>query len=306
MKYLQVTVSTTSQASELIAMVIYEQGSEGVTISDRSDALELIEKKLNWDYVDEKLLKNSSPVALVSGFFDEDYDISAIVDALDELKKNAVIPLGALEIKTAIVDSQDWENEWRKYYSPIKLGKVVIVPAWQKWTDGNYTPVYIEPGMAFGTGNHETTSMCVELMQKVLVRGKTVLDMGCGSGILGITVACLGAKKVVLSDIDPLAVEASEYNVKLNQVQSACTITAGDLNIGEDKYDIVLANITADILIRLKDMLIGALCSDGYAIISGIINSRADEVRSVYEQTFDVIEIKNNGEWQAMLLRKKI
>ena len=175
MKYLQLTVATTSQASELVAMIIYEHGSEGVTINDRADALELIEKKLNWDYVDENLLKNSSNVVLVSGFFDENFQIGGVVESLEELKNNAQMPLGSLEVTTATVDSQDWENEWRKYYTPIKLGKVVIVPAWQKWSDRKFTPVYIEPGMAFGTGNHETTSMCIELPERILKTGFQVL-----------------------------------------------------------------------------------------------------------------------------------
>ncbi|MBR2989000.1 MAG: 50S ribosomal protein L11 methyltransferase [Clostridia bacterium] len=306
MKYLQVTVSTTSQASELVAMIIYEHGSEGVTINDRADALELIEKKLNWDYVDENLLKNSSNVVLVSGFFAEDFQINGIIESLDELKANAQIPLGALEVTASVVNSQDWENEWRKYYSPIKLGKIVIVPAWQKWDDKKFTPVYIEPGMAFGTGNHETTSMCIELMQKIRIKDKKVLDMGCGSGILGITAGKIGAESVVLSDIDPLAIEASEYNAKLNGVQNACNITQGDLNVGDERYDVVIANITADILLRLKDKLLEALKTDGYAIISGIINARADEVINGYCTDFDLIEIKNNGEWNAMLLRRKI
>lgn len=306
MEYLQITVSTTSEASELVAMVLYEQGSEGVSIRDDADIRELIEKKLNWDYVDEGLVNSLGKKALVSGFFDVDFDINAVYNGLEELKENAVFALGSLEVSVSRIDSADWENEWRKYYAPILLDRVVIVPAWQKWTDENFIPVYIEPGMAFGTGNHETTSMCIRLMQKMGLSGQKVLDMGCGSGILGVTAVKLGAKSVVLSDIDPLALEASEYNARLNGVENSCTITGGDLNVGEDVFDAVIANITADVLMRLNELLVSRLKTDGYAVISGIINARAEEVEKCYCKNFDLVEKIQNGEWQAMLLKKKV
>ena len=158
--------------------------------------------------------------------------------------------------------------------------------------------------MAFGTGNHETTSACVELMQRLDFSGKTVLDMGCGSGILGITAAKLGAKSVILSDIDRQAIEATEANVRLNKVEELCKTVCGDLDTGEIKADIVIANITADVLIRLKGLLGDALKSGGDMVISGIINARADDVKAAYEDGFTLREAVNRGEWNAMLLKK--
>lgn len=304
MEWLQVTVSTTGECSELVAMVFYDAGSEGVLIKDDADIRELIEKKLNWDYVDESLLRASVNKALVSGFFPVGFDTTGIHVALDELKKNSVFPTGSLEVSVVGIDSADWENEWRKYYSPIEIGKVVIVPAWQTVPGNGEIPVFIEPGMAFGTGNHETTSACVFLMQKLDFADKVVLDMGCGSGILGITAAKLGAKEVVLSDIDPQAIEASDANIKLNQVESKCKTVCGDLDTGSVKADIVIANITADVLIRLKDQLGEALKPGGYAVISGIINARVSEVKAAYKDGFTVPDAINRGEWNAMLLKK--
>lgn len=304
MEWLQVTVSTTGECSELVAMVLYDEGSEGVLIKDDADILELIEKKLNWDYVDESLLRASDNKALVSGFFPVGFDTTGIHAMLDDLKKNSAFPTGSLEVSVTGIDSADWENEWRKYYSPIEIGKVVIVPAWQVAPDKGEIPVFIEPGMAFGTGNHETTSACVFLMQKLDFAGKVVLDMGCGSGILGITAAKLGAKEVTLSDIDPQAIEASDANIKLNKVESKCKTVCGDLDTGSVKADIVIANITADVLIRLKDQLDEALKPGGYAVISGIINARVSEVTTAYNDGFTVLDAVNRGEWNAMLLVK--
>ncbi len=214
------------------------------------------------------------------------------------------IPLGSLETVAREINSEDWENEWRKYYAPIEIKGVTIVPAWIRYTGGG-VPVYIEPGMAFGTGNHETTALCVSLMQEVGIAGKRVIDMGCGSGILGITAARLGAKSVLLSDLDPLATEATEYNARLNGVENVCKVICGDLDLGGEKADFVLANITADVLIRLYDKLGGVINSGDYAVISGIIHARAAEVENCYARSFDVVKKEIAGEWQAMLLRKK-
>lgn len=304
MEWLQITISTTRECSELVAMLLYDAGSEGVLIKDDADIRELIEKKLNWDYVDESLLAANDNRALVSGFFPVGFDVCGIHSALCELRKRSIFPTGSLEVSQIGIDSEDWENEWRKYYAPIEIGKVVIVPAWQSAPDNGEIPVFIEPGMAFGTGNHETTSACVELMQRLDFSGKTVLDMGCGSGILGITAAKLGAKSVILSDIDRQAIEATEANVRLNKVEELCKTVCGDLDTGEIKADIVIANITADVLIRLKGLLGDALKSGGDMVISGIINARADEVKAAYEDGFTLREAVNRGEWNAMLLKK--
>ncbi len=142
-------------------------------------------------------------------------------------------------------------------------------------------------------------------MQEIEVKGKEVLDMGCGSGILGITSLLLGAKSALLSDIDPLAVEASNYNAKLNGVEKACKIVGGDLNSGGKTFDILIANITADILMRLESNLTSTLKKGGYAILSGIIHARANEVEECYGKNFDIERKIIKGEWQAMLLKKR-
>ena len=303
MEWLQISVSTTSECAELVSMIMYDAGSEGVLVMDDADVKELVEKKLNWDYVDEKLMRSLTGKAVVSGFFSVDFSAAEIERGLASLKENSVFPVGSLEVSSVKIDSADWENEWRKYYNPINLGKVVVVPAWQKAPDGAAYPVYIEPGMAFGTGNHETTSMCIELMQDLELKDKTVLDMGCGSGILGIAAAVLGAGAVVLSDIDPQAAEASAYNAELNKVSDKCKIILGDLNTDSCKADLVIANITADVLLRLRDQMNDLLKPDGAVIISGIINSRGGEIDGAYRGLFGIASKLWRGAWQALVLR---
>ena len=305
MKWLQVTIVTTTEGSDLVSSVMYDLGSEGVSILDSADVKELIENKQNWDYIDDNLLKMVDNKAIVSGFFAVDFDIQLLANQLDDLKVFSEFPLGSMELTTKEIASEDWENEWRKYYSPIKIDNIVIVPAWQKYeASGSEIPVYIEPGMAFGTGNHETTSMCVELMQSADIVGKTVADIGCGSGILGISALKFGAKSCVFNDIDPQAISATKDNASLNGLTDNCTFIAGDLDVGGAQSEVVLANLTADLLLRLKNLLSDVALSGGMIIVSGIINSRADEIYSAYSKDLQPVKVIRRGEWQAMMFKK--
>lgn len=303
MRYLQISVSTTHDGADLVAALMFDEGSDGIEIRDGADVRELIEKKISWDYVDENLLKTADDKVTVIGFFPLGFSPARLESALGDLGRDSVIPLGSLETVAREINSEDWENEWRKYYAPIEIGNVTVVPAWLKYA-GKGTPVYIEPGMAFGTGNHETTALCVSLMQDVGIKDKRVIDMGCGSGILGITAAVLGAKSVLLSDLDPLATEATEHNARLNGVEKVCKITCGDLDLNGEKADIVLANITADVLIRLYDKLGEVIGNGDYAVISGIIHARAAEVENCYARSFDVVRKEIAGEWRQCCSEK--
>lgn len=301
MKWQQITVTTTTEGSDLVSSVLYDYGSDGVSIADKNDVLALIKEKKNWDYVDDDLLNPGDGKVLVSGFFAEDFNPAELYSALVALKEDSFFPMGAMEVTRSYINSEDWENEWRKYYAPIKIGKTVIVPAWQKYhAENGEIPVYIEPGMAFGTGNHETTSMCVELMQSLDLSCKRVADVGCGSGILGIVALSLGAKNCVFNDIDPLATKATHENLILNGF-TACDIITGDLYVGKHKFDVVLANLTADLLLRLKDMLSSLCNKGGKIIISGIINARAEQIYSAFSSDLKPVTVLKRGEWQAMM-----
>lgn len=306
MRYLQVTVTTTTFGSDIVSYIMEECGSEGVNIIDINDIRAVLTAKECWDYVDESILSYNDERVFVKGFFDEDFDVSVILEKLDQLRANAFEPVGSLELSTDKIDSQDWENEWRKYYVPIEINNVVIVPAWLKYEGDIKTQILIEPGMAFGTGNHETTGMCIALMQDFKLDGKLVADVGCGSGILGVAALKLGAGKCFFNDIDELAIKATEQNLELNGIDGGYEVVCGDLVLGEEKADVVIANITADILIRLCEKLTSYVKDGGVVIVSGIINARADDVKNAYCKYFDEIRTEKKGEWQAMSFRKRI
>lgn len=301
MQWIKFTVTTTTEGSELVASLLSDYGSEGVSIVDNNDVVNLIKQNKNWDYIDDKLLNNNDKRVFVSGYFDEKFDASQLRSDLELLKQRSVFPMGAMETSEMLIDSQDWENEWRKYYVPLKVGKVVIVPAWQKYSaDKGEIPVYIEPGMAFGTGNHETTSMCIELLQDTDLSGRNVADIGCGSGILGTVALALGAKKCWFNDIDEQAIKATEGNLELNNCTSY-KLVCGDLDVGNQKFDVVVANLTADLLLRLKEKLSLVCKKGGTIIVSGIINARAEEIMSCFSKDMKVNRIIKKGEWQAMM-----
>lgn len=272
MRYKQVTVKTDHNETELVSCAMIDAGSAGASVTDGEDIKEVLRSKGNWDYYDESLGGDLPPYAFVTGCFDEDADLTGLENTL-----RAYLGREA-EITVSVKDSADWENEWKKYYSPLDFGSVVVVP---KWLDGKYDKpeILIDPGMAFGTGLHESTGMCLKLLSKTDVRGKTVLDVGCGSGILGIAALALGAEKCTFIDIDPQAVEATEANLACNGMSAE--VICGDLAEKYDgKADIVLANLTADILLRLKSSLPGVMSDDGCVIMSGIIDARAGDVEN--------------------------
>lgn len=305
MKNIEVTVATNTETSEIIADILYELGSNGVAIYDTEDVEAMLKSDIIWDYIDENLLKKSE-IVTVKGYYDAESIGQVLVDldsALLRLRENALGGVGSLEVTTRAVDDKDWVNVWRKYYKPIHTGRIVVVPNWIKYDAlESETPIFIDSGMAFGTGEHETTRLCLELLSELEVSDKDVLDIGTGSGILGIAAAALGAKSVFMSDLDIVAVESAKKNLALNNVKSAVTIKQCDLLSETDiSGDIILANITADILIRLSNEIKEHMRPSGYLIISGIIHMRADDVRGAFLGAGLRLDTERiDGEWRAM------
>ena len=316
MKFTELTVSTTTSAQELVADIMWNYTNYGVAISDVLDVVELLnDRKSTWDYVDDAVLRElNSNVTLVKAYIPldiTDETVKKIAADLDELKKNCAengIETGSLETVKRIVDGDDWIEIWRKHYRPIERGNVLICPAWieRKPKEGQ-VEIIIDSNMAFGTGEHETTSMVISLMQNYVKNAETVIDVGTGSGILGIAAAKLGAKKVVMTDIDYVAVKSAKHNCEINGVADKCEVDLN--NLLDDKNitgDLVLANITADVLLILSDSIPSHVKNGGVLIMSGIIKSRVNEVIDRYSAIdFELVQRKDEGEWIALVMKKK-
>ncbi len=304
MKWQKITVSTTHEFEELVSSSMLDFGSDGVSVTDYAEFRDAVKNRI-WDYIDEKLLEKDDGTVLVSGYFPVDFDKSELEKELAEIKARSPFCAGSLETRSETVDSATWENVWKDYYKPIKSGRLTIVPKWLKNPYPETVPVYINPGMAFGTGSHETTGMCVELMQLADVNGKAVADVGCGSGILGICALTLGAQSCTFIDNDEIAVAATKENCGYNGVSGRAKIVEGSLLDGEDtKFDVVLANLTVDLLLMLKSGIDSNLKSGGRAVFSGIINGRENEITQAFGTGYKLIKAERRGEWHALLLEK--
>ena len=314
MKFTEFTISTTTEAQELVADILWQYTSYGVAISDVKDVVELInDRKSTWDYLDDEVLKElNSTVTLVKAYVSLDISDETLVkieNDLATLKENCKVytETGSLEIVKRIVDGDDWIEIWKKHYRPIELGKVVVCPAWiERQIKPDQVEVLIDSNMAFGTGEHETTSMVIELMQDYIKDAKTVIDVGTGSGILGIAAAKLGAEKVVMTDIDYVAVKSAQHNCELNGTADRCEVALN--NLLDDKNvqgELVLANITADVLLILSNTITDNVKKGGVMVMSGIIKSRENEVIDRYSSLgFSLEKRKNKGEWVAIAMRK--
>lgn len=312
MKFTELTIHTTTEISELVADIMWRYTNYGVAISDVKDVIALQKDKvLYWDYMDESLLNDNKGV-LVKAFVPKDETLKTlplIRADLDELRQNSqdFAYAGSLEITCREVEGDDWLEIWRKHFRPLHVGeRVVIVPEWINYEKAdNEVTVKLDSNMAFGTGEHETTSMCLKLLQKYLKEGDTCIDVGCGSGILGIAAAKLGAKLCYLTDIDTIAVDSAKHNCKNNGVDGVTVVAHSDLlNDANIKGDIMLANITGEILCRLAPSIPKNLKEGGTLVLSGIIESRLGMVTEAFTaEKLTLIETTREGEWYALAFK---
>ena len=272
MKYIELTVHTATEGSELVADAMWAYSPYGVTVCDAADAAALAkDSTVFWDYMDENVSSENRDV-LVKCYLEPSEAEEKIRLILGEIasrkeRSEGAIDFGSLEETKREIEGDDWIDVWKKHFRPIHLGRIVVVPEWIDYKkEAGEEIVYLDSNMAFGTGEHETTSMCVELLQKYLKEGDTVLDVGCGSGILGISAAKLGAKRCYLSDLDPIAVESAEHNCALNNVEDITRVTLSDLLTDSSvEADVILANITAEILCLLAPSVPSHLRSGRHA-----------------------------------------
>jgi len=308
MNYKAITVSTTTEGAELVSDLFFTLGGQGVCVIDSNDIKELYKGEIIWDYIDESVF-SSSPIVKVTGYTDEiafDSVLEGINKGLEDLKSRSPFALGSLELSVSDVDADDWFNSWKKFYQPIEVDEITILPVWQKY-DGNGKVVRIDPGMAFGTGEHESTKMCLKLLQRIDVSNKSIADIGCGSGILGIASLKLGAKKCYFSDIDAIALNNLVDNLRINNVEEFSTYERASLADGNPPVaDLVFANITADILIMLSNDIPKLLHDGSYVILSGIIKERENEVLSAYEKVgLKLLEKLEMKDWRGVLFIKE-
>ena len=305
--YAEISVKTTHIGSELVADALAEFADGGISVSDVQDVIDLEKSGKSWDYADEGVYSADKTVTVKCYVkLSEKAEIVAkIKTALIRLKANSPFDLGSLDVAETDVDGDLWREKWKENFKPIHIGKIVVVPEWIEYTPKeSERVVLIGSNMAFGTGEHETTSMCVEFLQKYVGRGDTVIDVGCGSGILGISACKLGAKKVIMTDIDECAVTATEQNMKLNGVINAEVYLKNLLDDNTVKGDVIVANIMAEVLIAFAGGLKNNLNAGGKVILSGILTDRLDKVIKAYEeQGFTVLDTKIKGEWSAIVLQ---
>ncbi len=301
MKFYKLTVVCKSEASDTVSYELHECGSLGEVFSDYNDILRVLDEK-SWDYADASLFEKTEGCT-VSGFFTIETDVESVAQKIKKLGEYDYADFSGLTVSIETIDSVEWENEWKKYYVPFNIGKILVIPEWiDREPTAGEIPVYLNPGLAFGTGTHETTSMCIEFMDSLPIRGSRVLDFGCGSGILGICASALGAKSVVFIDTDEQAIDATRKNCKLNGIDDP-TVVLKDVRQMSEPADIVLANITADVLTDVEPIIMSALKAGGYAVISGIISDKAETVKARYIKDFTLVSEQKKNEWSAYVFK---
>lgn len=326
MKWNKYTIETTTAAEDFISSVLMELGIEGVEIEDNIPLTKADQSEMFIDFLPE--LPPDDGVSHVSFYLEdngEDYTelLKDVRMALEELRK--IVDVGSCEITSDQTEDLDWINNWKQFFSSFYIDDILIKPTWEelKEEDKDKFLIEIDPGVSFGTGKHETTQLCIRQLLKYIRGDKDftpnttapkVLDVGCGSGILSIVALKLGAKEVVGTDLDPDCMTSTHDNMEVNHLeQNLGTFYIGNLiddvqlqeKVGTEEYDIVVANILADVIIPMAPVIPARMKKGAYFITSGIIDFKENEVKEAIEKAgLEVVEINHQGEWVNITARK--
>ena len=316
MKWNRFTLKTKTEAEDIVICTLAEAGVEGVEIQDKKPLTEEDKAQMFVDIMPEG--PEDDGVAYLSFYLEEDADKDAILAdvraALDELK--GYMDIGEATIEESQTEDKDWINNWKEYFHQFYVDDILIVPSWEevKEEDQGKMILHIDPGTAFGTGMHETTQLVIRQLKKYVKEGAEILDVGTGSGILGIVALKLGAGHVVGTDLDPCAVPAVSENKEANGIpEDAFAMMIGNIiddkevqdRIGYEKYDIVAANILADVLVPLTPVIVQQMKKGAYYITSGILDVKEKVVTEAVEKAgLTLVEVTRQGEWVSVTARK--
>ena len=295
----EIVIAINKENIEKAVIFFDSNGFPSVSIDDPSDIIEHKEK-IRWDYIDDGLFRRDMETAYVKAYTEDDPTADKVCEkAMSE----------GFSVSVNKLEEEDWENGWKKYFKPLKIGSnVVVAPAWEEYTPKKGEKVItLDSGMAFGTGSHETTKMCLEYIEKHLKPGSRVLDIGTGSGILAICEALFGARTVDAVDIDELSVKIAAENAALNGMENIIRVEKGDLlSSASGKYDFITANIVADVILILLPDISAYMNNGSYLVVSGIITERENEIiGSVQKNGLVIEEIKREKGWSAMLIKRR-
>lgn len=312
MDWLEVTVRTNTAGADLISELLISAGAKGTSIEDRFDAFSEPTDATQWDLIDQSVIEKMDEDTLVHAYFPAETTSRETIESL-RARLAALTPewlgfdAGKRALEIANVREEDWAENWKKYYKPFRVGRHLVVrPVWEKYEpQAGDKIISIDPGMAFGNGTHETTSMCLGLVEDYIKPGDTVLDVGTGSGILAIASVLMGAQSALGIDLDPVAVRVANENIKRNGLSGRVHAQVGDLVKGIDtQADVVFANIIADAVILLSRAVRAHMKPGGVFICSGIILEREQDVLdALAEAGFTVDRIEHRGEWSAIAAR---
>ncbi len=318
MQWLELTIQTTPQVIDLVAANLTMLGYDRFILDDESDFQAFLEENRQyWDYVDEDLARSMRGVSRIRVYLEDgpaaEAQVQEVRRALADMRERlAELDPGTLALSSRRVRDEDWENSWKQYYQPIPVGqRLLVVPQWLQPEDAeDRIRVVLDPGMSFGTGAHASTQMCLQALEQTVRGGERVLDLGSGSGILSIAALLLGAAEATGVDIDPMAADIARENAAINGLgpdrfisRAGNVLADGDLmaELRARPWDVVLANIVADVIIPLSAVVPQLLAKGGVFICSGILNLRLDEVRAAIEAAGLVIdEVQTLDDWCAV------